>query len=207
MNALKVAFNSTVIAASFFMGFSPAHAEPDAAPLVIAQASADQQDTQSSSNAASGTQSEGASADSSSGASSSGASQSGKASQSASSQSKNAGPVYLLVPVDVANNEPNMKNGCWARIYDQENYLGDTLTLAGPTALPDMDTNGFFGLNWDDRVDSVELGPKATLTVFDNENFTDRVAQFKAGQRVADVSKRMGFFDEFGSVRLECQQG
>ncbi len=116
--------------------------------------------------------------------------------------SKAADTVVMLVPIAIATKDNSMKSGCWARIYSGTNYSGDTLTLTGPLAIADM--SGPFGLNWDDKVDSVEIGPKATLTVFDNEQFRDQVAQFKPGQKVADISKPLGFFDEFASVRLTC---
>lgn len=110
--------------------------------------------------------------------------------------------VLMLVPFAAAANENAMKSGCWAKIYSGKNYTGDTLTLTGPVSIADMD--GPFGLNWDDKVDSVELGPNATLTVYDNEAYRDQVAQFKPGQRVPDVSKPLGYFDEFASVRMSC---
>ncbi|WP_181373268.1 beta/gamma crystallin domain-containing protein [Massilia glaciei] len=110
--------------------------------------------------------------------------------------------VFMLVPIDVAAKDNSMRSGCWARIHSANNYAGDTLVLTGPLSLADM--SGPFGLNWDDRVDSVEMGPKATLTVYDNERFEDLVGQFKPGQKVPDISKKMGFFDEFASVRLTC---
>ena len=112
--------------------------------------------------------------------------------------------VFVLVPVDVAARENSTKSGCWAKIYDGENYMGDTLTINGPVSLADM--SGPFGLNWDDRVNSIELGPKAMMTVFDNEGFRDQVAQFKAGQKVPDISRKLGFFDEFASIRLTCMK-
>ena len=110
--------------------------------------------------------------------------------------------VLVLVPVDLSIRENSTKSGCWAKIYDGENYMGDTLTLAGPIELADMD--GPFGLDWDDKVNSVELGPKATMTVFDNEAFRDPVAQFKSGQKVPNISRKLGMFDEFESVRISC---
>lgn len=69
-----------------------------------------------------------------------------------------------------------------------------------------MDQAGLFSLNWEDRVQSVEIGPRATMTVYDNKNFQDPVAKFKSGQRVSDVDRRTGFFDEFTSVRIDCQK-
>jgi hypothetical protein len=116
---------------------------------------------------------------------------------------KPTGVLLMLVPTAVAAKDNAMKGGCWARIYSGTDYSGDTLTLSGPLSLADM--TGPFGLNWDDKVDSIELGPKATLTVFDNEAFRDQIAQFKPGQKVPNISKALGLFDEFASVRLSCR--
>ena len=77
--------------------------------------------------------------------------------------------VMVLMPADVFAKETSTKQGCWAKIYDGENYTGDSLTLSGPVALADM--SGPFGLNWDDKVNSIELGSKATMTVYDNVAF------------------------------------
>lgn len=110
--------------------------------------------------------------------------------------------VYMMVPVEVANKDNSLRSGCWARIYSGTNYTGDTLTLAGPLSLAAM--SGPYGLNWDDRVDSVVVGPKATLTVYDDENYREQVAVFSSGRSVPDISRPLGFFDEFKSVRLTC---
>jgi hypothetical protein len=110
----------------------------------------------------------------------------------------------MIVPPGVATAETPMERGCWVRLYDAENYAGESLTLSGPTTINDM--SGPFGINWDDRVESLQTGPRAVLTVFDDDDFEDLVTQFKPGQQIPDVSRRMGFFDEFGSVRLDCQQ-
>lgn len=110
--------------------------------------------------------------------------------------------VMVLMPADVFAKETSTKQGCWARIYDRDNYAGDSLTLSGPVALADM--SGPFGLNWDDKVRSIELGSKATMTVYDNVAYKDQVAQFKPGQKIPDISKKLGFFDEFASIKLEC---
>lgn len=151
------------------------------------------------------TQSSGSSGNQSGSAGSSSGQRQGNAQGGKRQGSANA-PVYLLVPVETAANDTAMRNGCWARVYSRENFSGDALTLVGPTSLPDMDQAGLFGLNWDDRVSSIELGPKATMTVYDNENFRDIVGQFKPGQRVPDIDTRTGFFDEFSSVKVDCQK-
>lgn len=128
----------------------------------------------------------------------------GQGGQAAAGKGKGTPTVFMLVPVEVAAADNSMKQGCWVRIYDRENFLGETLTLIGPTTLADM--SGPFGLDWDDRVNSIETGPKAMVTVYDDPGYEEQVAQFKPGQKVADLSKRMGFFDEFASIRVNCQK-
>lgn len=124
----------------------------------------------------------------------------------ANAQGKKAGTnpaaVLLLIPVNAPEHNQWKKKGCWAKFYDDENYSGDNLTLLGPVDMADM--TGPFGVDWKGKISSVETGPKARVLVYDNENFKDLVATFKPGQKSADVSKKMGFFDEFSSIKIAC---
>lgn len=110
--------------------------------------------------------------------------------------------IYTLVPITVADQDPAMKSGCWARFHDQQNFAGDMLTLLGPVDMPDM--TGPFGIDWKDKISSIETGKKAEVYVYDNEKYQDLVATVKPGQKLADVSKKMGFFDEFSSIKISC---
>lgn len=114
----------------------------------------------------------------------------------------NPGTVMLLIPINAPEHNQWKKKGCWAKFYDNQNYGGDNLTLLGPVDMADM--TGPFGVDWKGKISSVETGPKARVLVYDNENFKDLVATFKPGQKSADVSKKMGFFDEFGSIKIAC---
>lgn len=109
---------------------------------------------------------------------------------------------YLLVPMAAPEQNQWMKKGCWAKFYDDQNFGGDNLTLMGPVDMADM--TGPFGIDWKGKVSSVETGPKARVLVYDNENYRDLVATFKPGQKSADISKKMGFFDEFSSLKIAC---
>lgn len=95
-----------------------------------------------------------------------------------------------------------IKGGCWARIYDDRNFTGGALTLSGPLSMPNM--LGPFGINWKNRVKSIELGKTAVVTVFDNVNFKQQIASLEAGKRIPDLSKKMGYFDDFSSLKLSC---
>ena len=130
-------------------------------------------------------------------------------SASKSKSSKSAGkegdiiieiPVLMLVPVDVSD---TMKNkGCWVRLYDGKDYQGDSFTITGPINLPKM--VGPFGFNWDNKVRSLETGPKANLTIFNTWNFQNEDKFIDANSRVPNLSKEMGFFDNFRSMMLSC---
>jgi hypothetical protein len=94
--------------------------------------------------------------------------------------------------------------GCWAKLYGAPNYQGDTFTLVGPVDMSNM--KGPFGADWSD-VHSIKTGPKAKVTIYDNINFRDRAAQIKAGQDVPELSRKLGFFEDVSSMRIDCQPG
>lgn len=110
--------------------------------------------------------------------------------------------AFVVVPLVSPVQDEWMKTGCWAKLHDTQNFLGDTLTLAGPVDMPDM--TGPFGIDWKGKISSIQTGAKATLIIYDNENYRDPVSTIRPGQRVPDVSKRMGFFDEMSSLRITC---
>lgn len=145
----------------------------------------------------------------SSGASAKGASTaSGSAGQSGTSKNSSVSKpaaTFIIVPLVSPVQDQWMKNGCWAKLHDNPGFTGDTLTLSGPIDMPNM--IGPFGIDWKGKVSSIETGAKATLTIFDNEDYRDQVSTFKPGERVADVSKRMGFFDEMSSLKVSCSGG
>lgn len=115
---------------------------------------------------------------------------------------KNPVVTYVIVPVEAANRPLSLQDGCWLRIYSGNNYTGEMLTVHGPVAMANM--VGPFGFDWTNRVKSIETGGRTTATIYDNDNFKDLVAQIKPGNKVPDVSKRMGFFDDFSSMQVNC---
>ncbi|HSC64241.1 MAG TPA: beta/gamma crystallin domain-containing protein [Caldimonas sp.] len=94
------------------------------------------------------------------------------------------------------------KNGCWVKLYDQKNYQGDSFTLAGPIDLAQM--TGPFGFNWENKVKSLKTGPKTSLTIYDNRNFKDQDKTIAYSTNVADMSKQLGYLDDFRSMKMTC---
>ncbi|SCX59343.1 beta/gamma crystallin domain-containing protein [Nitrosospira sp. Nsp1] len=110
-------------------------------------------------------------------------------------------PVLMMVPVEVSS-DMSTNSGCWVKLYDKKDYSGDSFLLVGPVELPVM--TGPFGFNWENKVRSLEVGPNANLTIFDNRNFRDQDKFVDAGKKVPNMSKKMGFFDDFRSMMLTC---
>lgn len=110
-------------------------------------------------------------------------------------------PVLMMVPVKVSS-DMSTDSGCWVKLYDKKDYSGDSFLLVGPVELPVM--TGPFGFNWENKVRSLEVGPNANLTIFDNRNFRDEDKFVDAGKKIPDMSKKMGFFDDFRSMMLSC---
>lgn len=98
-------------------------------------------------------------------------------------------------PANTATAARQNGEGCWARLYDAENFIGHNVTLAGPAEMPNME--GTFR--------SIEVGPSATVVTFSEENFADETGRFAAGARVANM-REPGVSDAFESLRLTCAQ-
>ena len=101
-------------------------------------------------------------------------------------------PMVVMVPIQVSN-DLAMDKGCWVKLYDEKNYQGDSLLLVGP-----------FGANWENKIRSLETGPKTNVTIFDNRNFRDEDKFIDRNIKIPDLSKKMGFFDNFRSMILNC---
>jgi hypothetical protein len=112
----------------------------------------------------------------------------------------------LVVMVPVAQPtlaQAAMRDGCWAKLYTDQKYRGDVLTLVGPVDMPSM--SGPFGVNGTDGVESVQTGPRATLTIYDERDYRDRAATIRPGEEVPDLEdEKLGFFEDFRSLRISC---
>ncbi len=76
--------------------------------------------------------------------------------------------VFLLVLIQ--SNIVLAKNkDCWVDLFDETQYQGSHIRVIGPVKLKDLrDVNGE---DWDKRIESTVVSPRATLTVFENKRF------------------------------------
>ena len=114
-----------------------------------------------------------------------------------------ADAVIVLVPFAFASDE-KLANGCWARLYDDTGFKGNMLSLAGPVDIPRGRIGS--GFEWGHKYDSLAVGPKATLVIYDSENYRQKTATFKPGQQLADLNAKLGPFENIRSLKITCSK-
>lgn len=109
-------------------------------------------------------------------------------------------PSVIVVPHGHAADR-RMGKGCWVQFYDEKGFGGRSLTLVGPAEMPKMNIPGGLWVNWSSAV----VGPNATVTTFDYEQFRNRSAVLRPGQRISDLKDRnLGLFEDIHSLRVRC---
>ncbi|MGR9107091.1 MAG: beta/gamma crystallin domain-containing protein [Gammaproteobacteria bacterium] len=59
--------------------------------------------------------------------------------------------------------------GCWADFYEFSNYVGPVIRIEGPAELESL--RNVQGSNWESKIDSMVVGPKARVWLYENPNF------------------------------------
>ncbi len=110
---------------------------------------------------------------------------------------------YFVVPSGMEEGQLSKKNGCWAKLHDEDSLQGDALTIFGPVEIANASGAGVFDISWVDRISRIVAGPKAQLAIYDNTEFRDLVATIKPGQDL-NVNKSLNYFTAIKSLRLTC---
>lgn len=118
--------------------------------------------------------------------------------------SRDETPIVIVVPAWFAT-DPNLANGCWARLYDKTDFRGTLFPLVGPVNIPSNRAGFITGFELGRNYDSLMVGSRATLTVWDKDDYQNRSTTFGPGQAIPDLDRRMGGMEEIRSMRLTCQ--
>jgi len=68
-----------------------------------------------------------------------------------------------------ASNAYAQDKECWANFFEHSQYAGKHLLIEGSTKLENL--NRVNGEDWNQRIHSIKVGPKAKVTVFQNPRF------------------------------------
>ena len=92
-----------------------------------------------------------------------------------------------------------MSNGCWVKLYSDEDFRGRSVSIIGPAEVRQMPKG-------QDDWESAEVGPNATVTTFDARDFGSRSSTLSANQRYADLEdSKLGLSDDFESMKITCR--
>ncbi len=75
----------------------------------------------------------------------------------------------VMLLFGMAFNAYAVDKDCWVDFFDEADYAGKHLLIEGATQLANL--NNVNGENWDKRIHSIKVGPKAKLTVYQNPRF------------------------------------
>ncbi len=82
------------------------------------------------------------------------------------------GVIFLILQ---STNAIAKNKDCWVDLFDDTQYQGSQTRVTGPAKLKNL--NKLNGESWDKRIESTIVGPKATLTVFENKKFKLTMAE------------------------------
>ncbi len=80
---------------------------------------------------------------------------------------------------------------CWVEFFQESQYSGAHLRLDGPVKMENL--RDVQGENWEARIDSLKVGPKATVTVFENPDF--KLTKKEMG-KYPDLLKSLGLTEK-----------
>jgi opacity protein-like surface antigen len=92
---------------------------------------------------------------------------------------------------------------CWVEIYEDDNYDKDDphLQIQGPAEFATL--KDLKGRNWNDDIESVIVGPNATVKAYKDKDFKGTEIAFTSNQRVPNLGK-LDMSNEIESMRVSC---
>jgi hypothetical protein len=97
---------------------------------------------------------------------------------------------------------------CWAHIYDDRNFdaTDDNFLICGPGKWPNLrNLSRATKFNWGDEIESIRVGPKATVTVWIGEQYTGASRVFGPGTQNNNLRTIPGLSDNISSIEITCQ--
>lgn len=135
--------------------------------------------------------------------------------------------LSVLVSVIPAAYAKDKYKDCWVEFFQGSQYSGDHFRLDGPVQLANL--HNVQGRNWELDIDSLKVGPKARVTVFENTNFKltlkemekypellhslgltekdameDKELIFRANSKIHDLSD-FNFRKKIRSLKIDCE--
>jgi hypothetical protein len=98
--------------------------------------------------------------------------------------------------------------GCWVQIFDDKNFdaTDDNHMICGPGKWPNLrNLPGAVKINWSDEIESLKIGPNATVIVWIGEQYTGMSQTFGPGTENANLKLIASLGDNISSIEIKCQ--
>lgn len=94
---------------------------------------------------------------------------------------------------------------CWVEIYEDDNYDKDDphIQLQGPAEFASL--KDLQGRNWSNDIESLIVGPGATVKAYKDKDFKGTEISFTSNQRVPNLGK-VDMSNEIESMRISCHK-
>ena len=101
------------------------------------------------------------------------------------------------------NNLMKQETACWVEIYMNQEFDKNqpSLLLLGPHELPSL--KGLKDRNWDNDIESILVGPRATVQGYEHTEFKGRELVLGPNQRVGSLIEAQ-MSNEIESLRVIC---
>ncbi len=118
---------------------------------------------------------------------------------SLSSMAYVSGEAYWSNPgSDLSTDVQRGSNGCWARFHLDKTFDFKILNMIGESSVSDIDH--VLGEDIEKDINMIEVGPKAFVRLYDNEDFYDYRGQISPGTFFEDHQK----LDAIDSFEVVC---
>jgi hypothetical protein len=118
--------------------------------------------------------------------------------------------AFLLVGVNSVAQSADLEvqvvdKACWVEIYEDDNYDKDDphIQLQGPAEYATL--KDLQGRNWNNDIESLIVGPGATVKAYKDKDFKGTEISFTSNQRVPNLSK-VDMGNTIESMRITCNK-
>ena len=106
--------------------------------------------------------------------------------------------------VVVKPGDPALADGCWAEIFEDNDFdqKDAHVILKGPFEAASL--KDLAGRNWSKDIESLIMGPRATMYAYKDRDFKDTEVVFGPNQRVKELSE-VKLANKIESLKILCQ--
>jgi hypothetical protein len=95
---------------------------------------------------------------------------------------------------------------CWVELYEDSDFDVDDsyVRIKGPFEAGSLEA--LAGQDWSDEIQSIMVGPSATVFAYEDPGFSGTEVVFVADQKVGELAD-LNMSDDIESLKVQCGQG